>query len=219
MPTGLCDDAQRRLIAQRPVGTVFDVGANIGSTVADYRRWFPSARIHAFEPLEDCFAILTARFDTDRGVSAHRLALSDQVGETTFHSHEWRTFSSMYAPAPEMQTLHPHVPSASVSITVPTTTADAFCREHEIDEIDLLKLDVQGGELSALQGAARMLDERRIRLVVAEVSFIRLYDDQPLIEDVFAYAREHGYVPHQLYNLNVTSSGGLNQADVILLPA
>jgi hypothetical protein len=40
---------------------------------------------------------------------------------------------------------------------VAVTTIDAFCREHGIAHIDLLKLDVEGHELAALQGARGML--------------------------------------------------------------
>jgi len=47
-------------------------------------------------------------------------------------------------------------------------TMDNFCREHAIDRIDLLKLDVEGHELAALQGAAEMLARGTVRFVQFE---------------------------------------------------
>ena len=38
-------------------------------------------------------------------------------------------------------------------IDVQTTTVDAFCREHNIAKIDILKMDVEGGELQVLRRA------------------------------------------------------------------
>ena len=45
---------------------------------------------------------------------------------------------------------------------------DAFCREHKIDRIDLLKIDVEGGELSVLKGATEMLNAGAIHMIQFE---------------------------------------------------
>lgn len=37
----------------RSVDVIFDVGANVGQTVDRFRKYFPSARIEAFEPVSD----------------------------------------------------------------------------------------------------------------------------------------------------------------------
>lgn len=45
---------------------------------------------------------------------------------------------------------------------VAVTTVDAFCAEHEVEEIDFSKIDAEGADLAVLQGAARMLGDGKI---------------------------------------------------------
>jgi len=62
---------------------------------------------------------------------------------------------------------------------------------------DLIKLDIQGGELLALRHA-----EQRIATAVvvqAEVEFLPLYVDQPLFGDVDGFMRQHGFMFHRFF--------------------
>ena len=56
-------EVQRALCPQlRPV--IFDVGANWGETVAEYRRLFPEAKIYAFEHMSHFLRLLFLRMVT-----------------------------------------------------------------------------------------------------------------------------------------------------------
>ena len=50
------DDARRHLRHNDILA--FDVGANVGQTIASIRRYWPASTIHAFEPSAATFAIL-----------------------------------------------------------------------------------------------------------------------------------------------------------------
>src|SRR6188508_1270833 len=50
-------DIDRRL-TQTPITVIFDVGANRGQSALRFRRWFPSATLHCFEPVPATFAHL-----------------------------------------------------------------------------------------------------------------------------------------------------------------
>jgi len=58
---------------------------------------------------------------------------------------------------------------AVADIDVPSVTVDNFCAQSGIDHIDILKLDVQGGELLALEGTKHMLSRTAVTLIYAEV--------------------------------------------------
>ncbi len=60
---------------------------------------------------------------------------------------------------------------------------------NEIDSVDFVKIDVQGGELAILQGGEKFFKENIIGLEV-EVSFAPMYINQPLFSDVDIFARE-----------------------------
>jgi FkbM family methyltransferase len=154
----------QRLMRQRRLRTVFDVGANIGQTTRQIKARFPAARVHAFEPIGATFETLRSNVDHLEGVTPHRLALSDRPGQV------------MMTAAPDSPLNHfveePTAADAHVT-AVEAETIDRFCEAQGITDIDLLKVDAEGADLKVLQGAERLLRDRRVALVFAEVGFDR----------------------------------------------
>jgi FkbM family methyltransferase len=66
----------------------------------------------------------------------------------------------------------------------------------EIQDIDYLKLDVQGAELDIIQGASRLLSGAAV--AHTEVEFIPMYTDQPLFGDIDVALRKLGFWLHKL---------------------
>src|SRR4029077_5340792 len=96
------------------------------------------------------------------GVVVHKIALTDYVGESVFYEYEASYMSSLLKPGPDCSSAFPR------ETRVRTTTVDAYCREQEIETIDILKIDTQGTSDRVLRGAEGMLKNGRIRLVRAE---------------------------------------------------
>ena len=69
-------------------------------------------------------------------------------------------------------------------VVVPATTLDAL----ELPSVDFIKLDVQGGELSVLQGARVTLS--RCLGVETGIEFAPIYKGQPLFGEISAYLEE-----------------------------
>lgn len=65
----------------------------------------------------------------------------------------------------------------------------------DVPQIDFLKMDVQGAELSILQNGIEKLSD--CIAVQLEVSFICLYKDQPSFGEVDVWMRSAGFVPHR----------------------
>jgi FkbM family methyltransferase len=74
-------------------------------------------------------------------------------------------------------------------IAINTKTIDGLSKIGEIDSVDFVKLDVQGGELAILQGGENFLKKEIIGLEV-ETEFAPIYKDQPLFNDVDSFVRE-----------------------------
>ena len=74
---------------------------------------------------------------------------------------------------------------------------------EEIDDCDLLKIDVQGGEMKVVKGAPRLLSHTLV--VMTEVEFAPLYKDQPLFSEVDCFLREQGFFLHGLFNFGYGS--------------
>ena len=88
-----------------------------------------------------------------------------------------------------------------------------FIGDEDIVTPALLKLDVQGYELSALQGCEDLLE--RFAWVYCECSFIELYVGQALADEVIAWLRERRFVLTGVYNMAYDESGRAIQADFL----
>lgn len=158
--------------ADQPV--IFDVGAHQGESIAFFREVFETCEIHSFEPDPSNFEILQS-CATAVGTRAHRLAISDRVGEAEFFRQDISHLGGL-APinAESRDSLGYAKRAPNSSITVPVTTIDTYCEDHGIGRVDLLKIDVQGFEGEVLAGAARTL--RTVDVVMVEISLYDFYD-------------------------------------------
>jgi hypothetical protein len=95
------------------------------------------------------------------------------------------------------------------TITVPATTIDRFCAEHGIDQVDIMKVDVQGSELAVFRGAEGMFQRKAIRNVFTEVYFNPLYSGMPLFSDLDAALKDKGFTLYGLYSLTPAREGYL----------
>ena len=67
---------------------------------------------------------------------------------------------------------------------VMVTTLDVYCKQNHLSSIDLLKLDVQGYEARVLRGATKLLEENRIRVIMAELCLSSLYVQQSSFSEI-----------------------------------
>jgi FkbM family methyltransferase len=136
---------------------VFDIGANMGQTVVQIRKVWPTVRVLAFEPISTTFAVLEANTAGDTALERHRLAFGSRAGRAKMLAVPRNTMNRIVTRPEEG-------PTEEVEIV----TGDAFCAAHGIDRLDVLKIDTEGHDLDVLTGFRNMLAERRITYVEAE---------------------------------------------------
>lgn len=210
-------EAQRRLLIGHRVATVFDLGAFVGDVTARYRALFPDATIHAFEPFPASFEKLAARFRGDAFVKPQPLAVGGRAGSAVLYVNGLSATNSLLPRPSEGRRYFPPEGETVAVERVRTTTLDAFCREHGLAGIDVLKLDIQGGELLALKGAEELLRRRAVGLVYTEASFVPHYQNGPLFHEVAALLAGHGYGLYNIYNLVRAANGQLRFADALFV--
>ena len=209
---------QQQLIkSERPV--IFDVGAHEGEITAKYRNLFPQATIHAFEPFPEAVKGMEARFRGDPTVTCNAVAVGDAEGTIELNVNASSATNSILKSSPEGPTHWGNhlMETQRATTSVPMVTLDAYCLRHGIESIDLLKLDIQGAELRALQGARSLLEGRRIGLVYMELMLASTYIGQPLMADYLQFFEGVGYTLFNLFE-PVRKNLRLLQMDVIWVP-
>lgn len=191
MPFSILD-----ILPKRPTVRITDVGAMIihGSKPM-YQPLIDAdmAEIVGFEPV-------AAELDKLRATAkAGMTFLPHAIGDGTtrpFYISAHPMCSSLLPPDME---LCGHFDSLSELMRTARTTEVQTRRLDDIPEVlqtDFLKLDIQGAELLALEGATRVLNSTL--MMQTEVEFIPLYQDQPLFSDIDAFMRKQGFILHCL---------------------
>ncbi len=162
----------RRAIISLSGDVFWDVGANTGYYALRLAPRFSEVR--AFEPNPDAVKILRNRIAKARiqNVTVEPLALSDVTGTSTLylltHVREKTVGSrntllrdpSLGDDSPKGETM------TAPSIEVETTTVDSLLGPRKVD---LMKIDVEGGEFIVLRGAREALSQGRIKRLVIEL--------------------------------------------------
>jgi FkbM family methyltransferase len=135
-----------------PGQTFWDVGAHIGYVSLFASKLVgPTGTVHAFEPdlLNAQRLHANIRLNSISNVKVHQVAVSDITGTAAFYQHN-RTGSLL--PQEDSQ-----------RVMVDCTTLDAMLTDLPMP--DVIKIDVEGGELRVLFGASRVLARRPILIV------------------------------------------------------
>ena len=164
----------------------YDIGANIGQNASIMAlRAGPLGRVVAFEPGREALRLLT------RNVASWQLyelspitivpkGLSSRSGVGILHE----TFELGGFSLEEQQNRPLENASKGASHEVDLITLDDYA--SLVGEIALMKIDVEGHELAVLQGASKILKERRVRDIVYE-------DYQPQPSPVTRLLQSAGY--------------------------
>lgn len=153
-------EALRRTVA--PGSTVFDVGANIGFfSVLAGRLTGPGGRVIGFEPVTDVAHLARAAVARN-GMAGHvelrTQAVAAAVGSEPLHVVGEASWSHLAGRGRH--------PDTVATIDVDVVTLDHLLEDPATPAPDVVKLDVEGAEVEALQGASRLLRDHRPTLVV-----------------------------------------------------
>lgn len=138
---------------------IIDAGANEGNWTESILTCLPQATVYAFEPNEQVFEILARRFKDNNNVTCINLGLSDDVGSVKLFSNaEDSGLSSLYSRRVDHFGI-----KLDLEHLVQVTTLDVWIANQPQNVLPtILKLDVEGHELSALVGSLKNLENLRI---------------------------------------------------------
>ncbi|WP_342531766.1 FkbM family methyltransferase [Citromicrobium bathyomarinum] len=197
------------------IGTLVDVGANVGQFSLLVRVLHPYAQIHAFEPLTSMAARYRSLFAGDDRVTLHQMAAGEEPGEATINVSASADSSSLLPITETQDAIFPGTKRVATE-TIQVSRIDDVLSEPLEGPI-FVKLDVQGFELAALKGMPRLLE--RVDRLYVEVSFIELYEGQVLAPEMIAWLADQGFTIRGAYNPVCASDGSAVQSDFLFARA
>jgi FkbM family methyltransferase len=187
-----------RLLKEIPVHGILDAGASNGHISQRLLSLFPSATAYAFEPNPAYRPTLDDLAVRDPRIRPQYLALSDHEGTENLNITESAGNTSLLAPNQTLRQLSPEGSKVCSVTPVEVRSLDHWAGQNQVESIELMKFDIQGGELKALHGAAEML-QKRTRLIYTEVWFNPSYREGPIFSDIDLFLRDVGFVLHDLF--------------------
>lgn len=172
---------------------VLDIGANPIDGEPPYRSLLNAGLVSltGFDPNPDAIARLNSR----KGPNERYLPYAVGDGQ----AHEFKVclapgMSSLFEPDPNALRLFEHLARAAEVLERQPMQTHRLDDLAEVSGIDMLKMDVQGSELSILKGGRQKL--ACCAAIQLEVSFVPLYVGQPSFGEVDLELRAMGFMPH-----------------------
>ncbi|MHC4117837.1 MAG: FkbM family methyltransferase [Planctomycetota bacterium] len=209
-------DVMPRLLKNHKVTGIIDAGASNGRISKRLLRRFPTAQAYAFEP-NPLYAETLKQYAKDEPrFHPQFLALSDSDGQATLHVTESPGSTSLLDPGKRLQEMIPEGASVKSDEKVEAVTIDNWAQRNGDLAIELMKFDIQGGELMALRGAVNTLRNSTLA-VYAEISFNPLYEGGAIYSEIDLFLREYGFALYDMYKPKYNANGLIMWANAIFV--
>jgi len=158
------DEWLRRLCRHLYSPVLYDIGANYGYYTTNLAFWCKS--VYAFEPVGQTFKVLNSNILLNHldNVKTYKLALSNESGNS---------YINVYTSSGNNSTFLRNLPEGHPTKfkkreRINLTTLDNFV-EGVSEGPDIMKIDVEGGELNVLKGASKVIKKYQ-PIIVMEYS-------------------------------------------------
>jgi len=200
---------------------IFDVGANVGSTLAEFKDWWPGSTVHCFEPQEECWESLDiqgSQYANNEAVINKYAVGSVSNVNATFYSHDITSGQSGFNKinTKSLDSVHLNKLSDSDEVQkyeetlnhereVKIVRLDEYMGFAGIEQVDLLKIDTQGYEPEVLEGFGRRLND--VDVVITELMFYDYYERSLSFSDIERFLHPAGF---HLYDINHIAKNPMN---------
>jgi FkbM family methyltransferase len=180
---------------------IIDVGANVGDISLAALRTYPDSRLICFEPVKSQFLQLEKKLLNFRDrTTLYNMGLSDKAGQTDI-------LITSYCGANCLSPLSDFYRNSNPTIEVVGKEQVQLCRLDDISSqfptqrIDILKIDVEGHELSVLNGGENFIGSL-VDTILIEISFQRDYDwENQAFLDIFIKLKDLGFRLINIYDV------------------
>lgn len=205
-----------KLLKNCKVNGIIDAGASNGRISRRFLRWFPDAKVYAFEPNPAYLDDLKEYAKNDPRFCPQFLALSDCRGLFELNITSSRGNVSLLKPSRHLLDVDPEGSVVETVEKVQVVAIDDWVEGNGNPSIEILKFDIQGNELKALKGASRTLSGS-VAMVYTEVCFNPMYEEGAVFGQIDLLLREYGFDLYDFYGPKYGPNGILLWANAIFI--
>ncbi|KPK87849.1 MAG: hypothetical protein AMS27_01190 [Bacteroides sp. SM23_62_1] len=164
-----------------------DAGANIGSyTLIAAKQVGKTGRVYAFEPAGAAYKRLCENIE----INEYSNIITEKKGLLDMNS----TIDLFLANKTNlgMSSIYHHDSESGTVERIETTKLDVYVDNQNITRVDLIKLDIEGSEMLALQGMQKTLEKFKPKVLI-ELKEETHARSEYSINDIIGYLNSHGY--------------------------
>lgn len=139
------------------LSVIVDVGGNIGASTLYFLLYYPNAHVYVVEPNPDLFSRLRLSFGAESRVTLINAAMCPIDGDVTFYPNRNHLSGSLSKRTGTLE-----------GVKVPGISLDTLIERFGIEQVDLLKFDIEGGEWGMLQGFTKRVS---VAMMVGELHY------------------------------------------------
>src|ERR1017187_7897386 len=197
MSRSTCDELAE-LLSIRRLTHVVDIGANPIDGAPPYRPLVEArlCRVTGFEPQATALAELNLK------KGPNEVYLEYAVGdgkEHTLNICAYSGWTSTLVPSAAALEVFEHFKSNARIVRQTQIQTRRLDDIAEVQDMDFLKIDIQGGELNVFVHGREKL--KNAVAIQTEVPFVNLYEGQPSFNEVDQELRAQGFIPHAFAEL------------------
>ena len=159
----------KKAFKRKPIFLV-DIGANQGNFIDFVNKNLLLKKIYCFEPIRELSEKIKKKYNQKK-IYISNLALSNKTGKKIFYQYVITSTSSLY----KQNDTYKSLKNLKKTFKVKTDKFDKIFNKKQ--KIDICKIDVQGEDYNVLLGMKKNLQNKNIKFLKVELSFINFYQN------------------------------------------
>jgi len=185
---------------------ILDIGSRDGLQSLEFNRWFPNAKIFAFEPIPTSYEFSKQITKDVENINVLPFAINSYNGKTKFY----HVFNGNVGASSLLKTTNHYRAQEWLQneIEVECINLSDWLKENNIEKIDLIWMDVQGAENIVLSSLGEYLKE--VDAIATEVGLIQLYENSITHDELNYYLFDFDCI-------DSTPESSMTETDVIYI--
>lgn len=162
---------------------ILECGSRDGlDAIAMYKQWHPAV-IYSFEPNPESIPVCEHNTLENPCIFIIHKAVCDKNGTIDFYATDMeKSIDKNIGASSALFHRDNEREFFQKKITVESIRLDTFCEIEKIENIDLLCMDLQGGEMAAIEGLGNKIND--VKYIILEMSFESYYIGDYLFDDI-----------------------------------